>query len=290
MNLLLPIAFFLIAFSPLALAEEATPSSLVQSTLLPLWSEGKMPGHGATLPEQEQPNAKDGVQRITNVSQPTVEVFPAPGQTGPGPAMIICPGGAYHLLAYNLEGTEIATWLNGLGITGIVLKYRVPDNREGALQDVERAVRLARFHATDWKIDPNRLGVIGFSAGGHLAARLSTSLDQPAYPETDLADHVSYRPNFTILVYPAYLAVNGQIAPELVIRPNIAPTLIVHTEDDVRFVPGSKLYDAALSSAKVPHTFLLYPTGGHGYGLHCQKDAKVWPEESQKWLKSIGIL
>ncbi len=271
-----------------AQSNPAPPSA--PDAILALWPQRKMPGHGAAQPEKEEKPRKDGVQRITNVSQPTLAVFKAPGQTGPTPAMIICPGGGYGILAYDKEGTEIAAWLNSLGITGIVLKYRVPGNREGAFQDIQRAFRLARQHAGEWKINPDHLGVIGFSAGGHLAARLSTNFDQVAYPPVDSADLLGCQPNFVVLVYPAYLQVNGKVAPELPITGKIPPTLIVHTEDDLTFVPGSKIYHAALDAAKVPNKFLLYPTGGHGYGLRSKKAVHVWPEQAADWLRQLGIL
>jgi acetyl esterase/lipase len=234
---------------------------------------------------------------VTNVSQPTLMLFPAPGATGRSPAVVVCPGGGYGGLVINREGVEIAQWLNSFGMTAIVLKYRVPNNQEGAFQDIERAVRLVRSHAEDWGIDPRRTGVIGFSAGGHLCARLSTNFETPAYSPIDALDALSCRPDFTILVYPAYLEKAdhpyesnehlGTLADELPIGPNIPPTFIVHSEDDPKFVGGSKLYHAALDSAHVPNEFALYPTGGHGYGLRSTGDAKAWPERCKAWLKGI---
>lgn len=248
-----------------------------------------MPGRGASEPEGERPSKGDNVHRITNVSRPTLTVFPVPKKGAPAPAMIICPGGGYSYVTYDKEGTEIAAWLNSDGITALVLKYRVPNNREGALQDVQRALSLARAHAAQWNIDPKRLGIIGFSAGGNLAAKASTLFDQRAYPPMDAVDRQSCRPDFAVLVYPAYLDKDGQVAPDLNLKAHIPPTLIVHTEDDKTFVNGSKLYHAALDAAKVPNEFLLYPTGGHGYGLHSEKDVRVWPQAALDWLHNIGI-
>ena len=204
--------------------------------------------------------------------------------------MIICPGGGYQILAMNKEGTELASWLNTQGITGIVLKYRVPGNRDDALQDLQRAVRLARARARDWNIDPTRLGVMGFSAGGHLCARLSTGHGGAFYEAIDEADKLSDRPDFAILVYPAYLGEKGALAQNLKVSERVPPTFIVHTEDDKSFVAGSKLYTTALASAKVSHEFALFETGGHGYGLRCTKEAKVWPERCMAWLKTIQML
>jgi len=259
-------------------------------TTIDVWPEGKMPGNGASGSETNVSSKGDDVQRITNVSRPTLAVFPAAKGGSPAPAMIVCPGGGYSYVTYNKEGTEIAAWLNSNGVTAVVLKYRVPHNREGALQDVQRALSLARTHAGEWNIDPKRLGIIGFSAGGNLAAKASTLFDNRSYPAMDAVDQQSCRPDFVVLVYPAYLDdKNGHIAQDLNLKANIPPTLIVHNEDDKTFAPGSKLYDAALTEAHVPHEFLFYATGGHGYALHCTKEAKAWPQDALVWLKKNGI-
>ncbi len=287
-NLIL-IASLVFVFLPAASAQ-LPPEPTVPGITLNLWPDGKMPGHGATQPEMVKPATGDQVTRITNVSTPTLTVFLAPGTKGTTPAMVVCPGGAYGLLSYNLEGTEVAGWLNSLGITAAVLKYRVPGNRDGAFQDIQRAVRLVRQHAEEWKINPAHVGAIGFSAGGHLAARLSNNSAQPAYPPIDGADQLSCRPDFVVLVYPAYLEVKGQLAAEMTVTAQTPPTFIAHTEDDHKYVAGSKIYFAALQAAKAPSEFQLFPTGGHGYGLRCQKDAKVWPQRCQEWLHKNGIL
>ena len=246
-----------------------------------------MPGNAAKEAERELPPKGDGFHRITNVSRPTLEIFHAPQKEAPAPAVIVCPGGAYSYVVIDKEGTEIAAWLNRAGYTALVLKYRVPNNREGALQDLQRALSLTRARANEWKIDPARLGVIGFSAGGNLAAKASTQFDQRAYAPVDTADQQSCRPDFTMLVYPAYLETGGVVAPDLNLKAKIPPTLIVHNDDDTPHVPGSKVYDAALTEAGVPHQFLHYKTGGHGYGLHCTKEAKAWPDAAVEWLRNV---
>jgi acetyl esterase/lipase len=245
-----------------------------------------MPGAATTQPESERPGQ---VKSITNVSRPTLMVFPAPKTDKPAPAMIVSPGGAYSIVAIDLEGTEIAHWLNANGISAVVLKYRVPRNRDGALQDIQRSISLARANAAEWNIDPQRLGVIGFSAGGNLSAKASTQFDTRSYAAIDDIDKQSCRPDFAVLVYPAYLDANGKVAPDLNMKANTPPTIILHSEDDPTYVKGSKVYDAALSEAKIPHEFVLYPTGGHGYGLHCTKDAKAWPDAAMAWLAKIGM-
>jgi acetyl esterase/lipase len=268
-------------------AQTATPPPL--ATTVEVWPEGKMPGQGAKDPEAEVPRT-DGFHRITNVSRPTLALFPAPRKSGVAlaPAMIVCPGGGYSYTVIDKEGTEIAAWLNSAGISALVLKYRTPNNRAGALQDAQRALSLAREHGADWNIDPHRLGIIGFSAGGNLAAKASAPLEERSYPAIDAIDHQSCRPDFAVLVYPAYLDDKaGHTAPDLNLHAQIPPTLIIHNEDDKTHVVGSKVYDAALTVAKVSHEFQLYPTGGHGYGLHCTGDARAWPEDTLKWLQTV---
>jgi acetyl esterase/lipase len=246
-----------------------------------------MPGPAAKEPEREMPARGDNVRRITNISNPTLTLFPAPAKETPARAAIVCPGGGYSYVTYDKEGTELAAWLNSEGITALVLKYRTPNNREGALHDLQRALSLARANATAWNIDPKRLGVLGFSAGGNLAAKASSHFDQRTYPALDDVDRQSCRPDFAILVYPAYLDQDGRVTSDLNLNARIPPTLIVHTEDDRSFVAGSKLYHAALEEAKVPNQFLLYPTGGHGYGLRCTGDAKAWPKAALEWLRKL---
>ncbi len=280
--------FALFVLAETSFAQTATPSA---SSTVDVWPEGKMPGKGAKEAEAEVPRS-DGFHRITNVSRPTLMLFSAARKDGAASAsaMIVCPGGAYSYTVIDKEGTEIAAWLNSAGISALVLKYRTPNNREGALQDVQRSLSLVRARAAEWKIDPQRLGVIGFSAGGDLAAKASTRFDERTYAAIDEVDKESCRPDFAVLVYPACLDDKaGHTAPDLNLKAKIPPTLIVHNEDDKTHVVGSKVYHAALDEEKVAHEFALYPTGGHGYGLHCEKDAKVWPEDALSWLKKIGV-
>jgi acetyl esterase/lipase len=203
--------------------------------------------------------------------------------------MIVSPGGAYSIVAIDLEGTEIAQWLNANGISALVLKYRVPNNRDGALQDIQRALSLARAHAAEWNIDPKRLGVIGFSAGGNLSAKASTRFDERTYRVIDDVDQQSCRPDFAVLVYPAFLNKDDKVAPDLNLKSKVPPTLIVHSDDDKTHVVGSRIYHAALDEAKLPNVFLLYQTGGHGYALHCTKEAKAWPQAALEWMKKIEM-
>jgi acetyl esterase/lipase len=274
-------------------AQQPAPAQAAAPLTLPLWPAGKMPGRGPKegAVEHALPSRGDHVTRITDINEPAIMVFKAPGATKPTPAVIICPGGGYGILCIDKEGTEVAAWLNSIGITGVLLKYRVPNNQDGAFQDIQRAVRLVRESAAKWNVAPGRVGVMGFSAGGHLCARLSTNSAQSAYPKIDGADEQNARPDFAILVYPAYLAqVPGQLSAGLPVDATTPPTFLVHTEDDKAFVAGTKSYHAALQAATVPNGFFLCVEGGHGYGLRANGKISVWPKKCQQWLMKAGIL
>jgi len=266
-------------------AEEAKPGPTMPGVVVPLWPKGKMPGQAAAGPERAMPARGDNVLRLTDISEPSFTVYKVAADK-PTPAVIICPGGGYGILAYDKEGTEVAAWLNSLGITGIVLKYRVPKNQEGAFQDIQRAMWLVRQRATEWNIARDRVGAMGFSAGGHLAARLSTLAGPATYPRLDEADEQPLKPDFAILVYPAYL---DQGLTKLV-DAKTPPTFIAHAEDDKSYIKGSKVYHESLLAAKAPNTFFKVATGGHGHGLRSEKEIKSWPDQCRNWLKQIGML
>jgi acetyl esterase/lipase len=187
----------------------------------------------------------------------------------------------------NSEGTEIAQWLNSFGIHAFVLKYRVPKNRSGALQDIQRAMGIIRQNAQKFNIDPNQIGAMGFSAGAHLSANLSTNYQKRSYSPIDAADELSCKPDFTILVYPAYLSDNDYKTPEDIdVTKNTPPAFIFQTQDD-RYVNSSIAYYLALKKQNVPAQLHLYPKGGHGYGLRPKNHAaKTWPELCRSWLES----
>lgn len=255
-----------------------------------VWPAGAVPGADAEEPEGVAfPDRTDAV-RITHVSRPTMALYSASGLAGPAPAVIVCPGGSYRYCVADKEGTDIAEWLNTIGIHALVLKYRTPDNRAGALQDIHRAIRVVRENAAAWNIDPERIGVLGFSAGGNLCAKAGNLFNMSSYTAVDAADTVSCRPDFCMLVYPAYLEENGKLAPYLKMDADIPPTLMVHTDDDARFIAGSRMYAEAMHKARHACRFLLYPTGGHGYGLRCDGDAKAWPTDAEAWLRETGLL
>ena len=267
----------------------------IDSSVIDLWPAGRMPGRTGTDPEMLLPDRGDAVIRATNVLRPTLTVFTparnagASAQPGLAPAMVICPGGAYRSLCINKEGSEAAPWLLALGIVPVVLKYRVPDNREGAFQDLQRAIRVVRHRAAEWGIDPRRIGVLGFSAGGHLCARAAAQPRQQSYLGIDQADSQSCRPACVVLVYPAYLNQGEAVAPELPLSADLPPHLFIHTADDVGFVTGSDIYHAELYAAGVDATFERFTTGGHGYGLRSTQEAGVWPERAAAWLRNRGM-
>lgn len=237
------------------------------------------------------------VLRISDVSEPTLTFFPAPADNNSGATIIVNPGGGYNILAYNLEGTEICKRFNSHGVNCVLVKYRVPrreglEKHQAPLQDLQRAIAYTRSHAGEWKIDPNRIGVMGFSAGAHLAAMASTAYDERTYPAVDAADNASLRPDFCVLIYPAYLdGENFSISPELKVTEKTPPTFIVQTQDDHRLLNSSLFYYYALKEAKAPVAMSLYPSGGHGYGLRNTGDlVNEWPFRVMSWLHDIKMV
>lgn len=239
-----------------------------------------------------------------NVSKPTITVYP-PKEKNTGAAVVVFPGGGYQILAMDLEGSEICQWLNSKGITGVLLKYRVPgagkfpksghypDSKE-ALQDAQRALSMVRANATKWNIDPSKIGVIGFSAGGHLVAATSTHFPKRVYKPVDATDKVSCRPDFAIAVYPGHLAFgkNAYLNPDIVATKQTPPTFILQAQDDpVDRVEHSLVYYAALRKAKVPVEMHLYAEGGHAFGLRRTKfPITNWTELVGKWLETIKMI
>jgi acetyl esterase/lipase len=262
---------------------------------------GGAPGETTALVEKaDSDGGRTGgepVLRITNVGEPTITIYPAPEELSNGTAMLVCPGGGYNILAYDLEGDEVCEWLNEIGITAILLKYRVP-SREGLekhtapLQDAQRAMSYIRAHAEDYNINPNSIGVMGFSAGAHLSAMLSNTFNTRTYLSIDAIDKVSCRPDFCLLVYPAYLyGENFQLAPELKVTTNTPPTMLIQTEDDKSHINSSLFYYYALKEAGVPAWMHLYSSGGHGYGLRdTGSSVNSWPVRVEDWFVELGIL
>ena len=277
-----------------------TGSIMAQDKPIQLFPKGA-PGEQTKLIEKALPEGgKVGgasVLRLSGVSDPTITIYPASDEVATGAAMVVCPGGGYEILAYDLEGDEICQWLNEIGVTAVLLKYRVPrrtglEKHTAPLQDVQRAISLVRSKAEELNLDPQRIGVMGFSAGAHLAAMASTSYDKRTYPEVDAADKVSCKPDFCLLVYPAYLdGPNFTIAPELKVTAQTPPTMLVQTEDDKSYINSSLFYYYALKEAGVPATMHLYSKGGHGYGLRDTGNAvNEWPYRAEEWFMELGVI
>ncbi len=273
-----------------------------EPTILNVWP-ATPPNETQSLPPEDdrpQPNdrmvAGRAVQRIKNVSVPQLAIYEPKAELKTGAAIIICPGGGHRILAYDLEGIEVAQWLNGLGITGIVLKYRVPFRNESdkslaALQDAQRAVSLIRSRSKELGIDPAKLGVMGFSAGGEVAARTSLLYSKRHYPIIDVIDEVSCKPDFGILIYPAYLVDDAKTAlkPELQPTKETPPIFMVHAWDDGVTPLSSILLAAELKRASVPCELHLYSKGGHGYGQRHVDGVPVtdWTANCQAWLANL---
>jgi acetyl esterase/lipase len=284
------------------LAEAAEP------LVLPVWP-GAVPGdYGKIGPERVRDPSDSPTKDakwITGVTKPTITVFQPGKEKNTGAAMVICPGGGYWNLAWDLEGEEVAAWLNSVGMTGIVLKYRVPRRpgqpeplpAPGPLLDSQRAVSLVRSKAAEWGIDPNRIGMVGFSAGGHLVVATATNFDKRSYEPIDEIDKVSCRPDFAVAVYPGYLVAKGQSTDTLApyIRtppPGTPPTFLVHASDDPEAGPeNSVVMYLALKRAQIPAELHVYAAGGHGFGVRpSNRPCSTWPERCLAWLRSQGVL
>lgn len=237
---------------------------------------------------------------IENVTTPTITIY-SPKAYDTGTAVIVYPGGGFNVLAIDIEGTEVCDWLTSNGITCILLKYRVPCEHQGAYnecpqahQDAQRAMRIVRSRAREWGIDPGRIGVIGFSAGAHMAIMSSTRFEH-TYAPVDRADSVSSRPDFALVLYPgrvAYRQTNFVPNPAIVVTERTPPTFLVHSFDDpTNPVENSLIYAAALREAGVRSEIHIFATGGHAFGLRrIDSSATAWPRLAEAWMKGIGVL
>jgi acetyl esterase/lipase len=269
----------------------------IQMPLWPAGAPGVTPGgtqeHDVTTPADGL-TAGRPVIRLTDVTDPTLTVYRPARETGT--TVLVFPGGGYEILAMDLEGTEVCAWLTTIGVTAVLVKYRVPDPppRTRSLADAQRAMGLVRSHAVEWKTGTGPLGVLGFSAGGHLAASLSVRFRNRVYAPLDDADRLSCRPDFTVLIYPAYLTEGrGSIALDTALRPggDAPPAFMVQTEDDQFDVNNSLAYNRGLEQAGVRAEMHLYAAGGHGYGLRPSPlPASSWPRRLEDWMRSMQFL
>jgi acetyl esterase/lipase len=284
-------------------------------TQMPIWP-GAVPDAQPVAGPEVAETTKDPIvgklgDFVVNVSRPTMTVY-ASKENNTGAAVVVFPGGGYQELAIDLEGTEVCDWLTSKGITCVLLKYRVPDSGPAwhdeckcnihpkaptALQDAQRTVGLVRFHAAAWHIDPHKIGVLGFSAGGHMVAAISTHFEKRLYPVVDAADKESCRPDFAVALYPGYLWIDDkkfELNPD--IRTHITgqtpPTFLLQAEDDyVDNVNQSLVYYIALKNAKVPVEMHLYAQGGHAFGLRrTELPITGWPQLVETWLGTIGMI
>lgn len=289
---------FIVLLAAVSEAVTADPSSVLQ-----VWP-GKVPGETGEIGPEKVQDSKPGekpVKRLTNISNPTISIFRPAKDKDTGAAVLICPGGGYNILAWDLEGEEVAAWLNGLGVTGIVLKYRVPRRPNqakdqpppGPLQDAQRALSLVRGKAKDWNLDPKRIGILGFSAGGHLTAAAATNFDKRAYEPIDDIDQVSCRPDFAVLIYPAYLIARDKdvLNPDIRVRKECPPMFFAHASNDGVKADNSALMYLALKRVGVPAELHIYSTGGHGFGLRPSPNpCSTWPQRCADWLRTQGFL
>lgn len=286
-----------------------------QDKIIKIWPL-KVPGAIDNPAYKVETDSDNNWVKTRNISDPTLDIYLAPVGKSNGTAVIICPGGAYWALAIKHEGSQVADWLNSLGITAFVLKYRLPDdaimkNKSiGPLQDAQEAMRIVRRHAKDWNINPDKIGVMGFSAGGHLASTLSTHFNDKVY---EPSDSISARPNFSILIYPV-ISMDSAIthmgsrnnllgknpsreltehySNERQVDKDTPPAFMVHSLDnDIVPVQNSFNYAMALKKFKIPCKLHIFETGGHGYGLGRSNDTESsWPEICKRWFQARGLL
>jgi acetyl esterase/lipase len=313
-----PLIFALyVAFASGGLSAQ-TPSWQASSghTQVPIWPGVVPDAQSVAAPEndtktvtEELVAAKPWVS-VGNVSRPTMTVY-APKGKNAGVAVVVFPGGGYQILAIDLEGTEVCDWLTSRGITCVLLKYRVPDSGPAwhadcqcnihpkaptALEDAQRTLGLVRFHAAEWGVNPHKIGVLGFSAGGHLVADVSTHFDKRAYAVVDAADEVSCRPDFAVAIYPGHMLENTtkewELNPLIPVTRETPPTFLVQAEDDgVDGVKQSLVYYIALKNAGVPVEMHLYAQGGHAFGLRpTNLPITRWPQFVETWVGTIGMI
>ena len=277
------------------IAWTAEPTSVIH-----VWS-GKVPGEvkdlGPEVTQPPKPGEEPPTMRVTNISSPTMSVFLPPAEKRNGTSVVICPGGGYRILAWDKEGTEVAAWLNSLGVSAFVLKYRTPtaDRQPSWLapaQDAQRAVSVVRHRASEWNLAEDRIGLLGFSAGGSTAAQAALKSHARLYEVTDDADRTSCRPDFVALIYPAYLVDDkGQLKPDLIVTKETPPMFLAHAFNDGISCENSVQLFLALKKAAVPADLHIYSAGGHGFGLRpSDQPASTWPQRCEDWMKQRGLL
>ena len=296
--------FLLTALFLASIGFRSTLFAAAPGKTIDLWPQ-EIPGGKADLGE-EKDTSKPGeglvagqpLIRLGNVTKPTLTIYPARGEKRSTTTVLVCPGGGYTILALDLEGTEVCDWFNSIGVSAALLKYRVPTrpgdtNHIQPLQDAQRAMALLRAQGKLWDVPTNQIGVLGFSAGGHLAAALST-VTEKKYAATDESDKVSSRPDFAILIYAAYLTRKEEpekLSPEFTIDSQVPPTFMAIAQNDPVKAENALFYFLALKKAGVQAELHIYPTGGHGYGLRrTEHFVTTWPDRAADWMRSRKLL
>ena len=287
----------------------AEPATSVKPPVVELWP-GKVPGDIGIAAEEKYIDIKVNgksyevagkpVKWLTNVTRPSITVCLAPKETNTGTAMIVCPGGGYHNLEWDCEGEEVAAWLNSIGINGIILKYRCPrrageiktEPAVGPIIDAQRAMSLVRARAGEWGIDPTKIGMVGFSAGGHLVGATATQFNHRAYEPIDDIDKTSCRPDFAIMAYSGYFLFKGGLSPTIREEPGAPPMFLVHNFDDtVSAVDNTVIMYQAMKKAGVSVEMHLYGVGGHGFAVRkVGHPCETWTDRCTDWLKGIGVM
>lgn len=296
---------------------------LLMSSLYALCQESKIELYDSIIPNSisgkgnEKTEKFDNILLLRNIQKPEISVFLPSKRIANGQAVVICPGGGYWVLAYDLEGTDIAKYLNSIGVAAIVLKYRLPTSgnsiipHKSPLMDAQRAIRLVRFNAQNWNVNPDKIGIMGFSAGGHLASTLGTHFDEGKIDTTDSIEKISCKPNFMVLMYPV-ISFNDSIchkgskealigknpnkelvdyySNELQVKDNTPPTFICHASDDKTVtVENALIMFKALKKKNIPVELHVLSEGGHGFGLAVNNShIASWTNTLQEWLKSLN--
>ncbi len=291
------------AVEPSGIPAEVTELITAPDTTLKLWPSTPPGGIPEGIGEEKWTpgNENPPIVRVGNVSIPTLGFYPAENPNGA--CVVIFPGGGFEILAYNLEGTEIAQWLNSIGVSAVIVKYRVPlraglPKHYAPLQDAQRAIRLTRAHAEEWGIDPSKIGVLGFSAGGRLTVAAALDYDVKTYDPIDEADELSARPDFAIPIYPAYLMdderdmkASTPLSDELNIREGLPPFFISVAGNDENRPAAAARFFIQLKEVGVPCELHIPVKGGHGYGLRSYGGvASEWGSNCEKWMRAMNIL
>ncbi len=268
--------------------------ALLQDQVVDVWP-GKVPGETAELEEKFDGNPS----KIVQIGKPVLTITRPAKDKDTGAAIVVCPGGGYRMLAYAHEGTQVSEWLASIGVTSVLLKYRVPqragdDDKLLPLADAQRTLSLVRSRAAEWGIDPARIGILGFSAGGHLVAHAATQFEQRAYAAIDDVDKASCKPDFALMVYPGGILDKQdktKLAARIAVTKACPPSFLVVSTDDKGSAPGTLVLYSALRDAGVPVELHVYATGGHGYGMRkADQPWASWPQRCEDWMRQRGLL